>query len=36
MDLKEYKQYGPVKFSLLKHACDNKGVDEFEMSSIAA
>ena len=29
MDFKEYKQYGPVKFSLLLHACDNKGVDEW-------
>lgn len=29
MDFKEYKQYGPVKFSLLKHACDNKGVNEW-------
>lgn len=30
MDFKEYKQYGPVKFSLLRHACDNKVVDEWD------
>ena len=30
MDFKEYKPYDPVKFSLLKHACDNKGVDEWD------
>lgn len=30
MDFKEYKPYGPVKFSLLRHACDNKGVDEWD------
>jgi len=29
MNFKEYKQYGPVKFSLLRHACDNHGVDEW-------
>lgn len=30
MDFKKYRQYGPVKFSLLRHACDNKGVDEWD------
>ena len=30
MNFKEYKPYGPVKFSLLRHACDNHGVDEWD------
>ena len=30
MNFEEYKPYGPVKFSLLLHACDNKGVDEWD------
>ena len=30
MNFEEYKQYGPVKLSLLLHACDNKGVDEWD------